>query len=305
MNKLNLYKGEIGLGTWNCDTNTIAKNVESALDYGYKYIDTAWIYGNQPYIGEALKIWEKNKKGNTLKNRDSIKVISKIWNNVNTKKELKIQFEIILKELKLDYLDICLIHWPFGWNNNILFPNKSFDVNMDIDSRIIQLWESLLEIKNCGFIKDIGVSNFGKKYLNLIKQRFFKYPAYNQLEIHPFNSQIELRKFCKNNSINIIGYSPLGSEKSNLLKNNIIKNLSSKYSVSPANILIKWSTLNSDITIPRSNNLKRIKENFNSKNINFSNKDLILLENMNINRRVFDASEWCKYYSINKSDFWE
>ena len=57
MNKLNLYKGEIGLGTWNCDTNTIAKNVESALDYGYKYIDTAWIYGNQPYIGEALKIW--------------------------------------------------------------------------------------------------------------------------------------------------------------------------------------------------------------------------------------------------------
>ena len=176
---------------------------------------------------------------------------------------------------------------------------------LDIDSRIIKVWESLLEFKECGLVKEIGVSNFGKKYLNLIKKRFLKYPTYNQLEIHPLNSQKELRNFCKKNSIKVIGYSPLGSEKSNLLDNVIIKKLSLKYGVTPANILIKWSTLNSDITIPRSNKLKRIEENFNSRNINFSNLDFSLLENMNISKRVFDAEEWCKYYSFNKKDFWE
>ena len=79
--------------------NEITKNIESALDYGYKYIDTAWIYGNQTYIGKALRNWQINKIGNTSKNRESIKVISKIWNNVTIKKEVKIQFEFILKEL--------------------------------------------------------------------------------------------------------------------------------------------------------------------------------------------------------------
>ncbi len=305
MNNFNLYNGEIGLGTWNCDNNCIAQNIESALDYGYKYIDTAWIYGNQTYIGKALRNWQINKIGNTSKNRESIKVISKIWNNVTIKKEVKIQFEFILKELNLEYLDICLIHWPFGWKNNIIFPKKSYDVVSNIDSRILEVWESLLELKENGLIKEIGVSNFGKKYLNLIKDRFQKYPMYNQLEIHPFNSQLELRSFCKKNLINIIGYSPLGSEKSNLLNNEIIKNMSLKYGVEPANILIKWSTLNSDITIPRSNKLKRIKDNFNSRKINFSNLDFNLLENMDINKRVFDAEEWCKYYSIDKKDFWE
>ena len=172
MNNLNLYNGQIGLGTWNCDNNIIAKNIESALDYGYKYIDTAWVYGNQTYIGEALSNWLINKTGNSVKNRESIKVISKIWNNVTSKKESKTQFELILNELKLDYLDICLIHWPFGWNNNVIFPNKSSDLVLDIDSRIIKVWESLLEFKECGLVKEIGVSNFGKKYLNLIKKDF-------------------------------------------------------------------------------------------------------------------------------------
>ena len=74
----------------------------------------------------------------------------------------------------------------------------------NIDSRILEVWESLLELKENGLIKEIGVSNFGKKYLNLIKDRFQKYPTYNQLEIHPFNSQQELRSFCKKNLINIM-----------------------------------------------------------------------------------------------------
>ena len=305
MNIFNSYNGEIGLGTWNCDNSCITHNIESALDYGYKYIDTAWIYGNQTYIGKALRNWQINKIGNTSKNRESIKVISKIWNNVTSKKETKIQFEFILKELNLEYLDICLIHWPFGWKNNIIFPNKSSDVVSNIDSRIFEVWESLLELKKSGLVKEIGVSNFGKKYLNLIKDRFQKYPSYNQLEIHPFNSQKELRNFCKTNLINIIGYSPLGSEKSYLLNNETIKNLSLKYEVTPANILIKWSTLNCDITIPRSNKLKRIQDNLNSRKIKFSNLDFSILEDMNINKRVFDAEEWCKYYSIDKKDFWE
>ena len=297
--------GEIGLGTWNCDNNFIVNNIESALDYGYKYIDTAWIYGNQNYIGKALFNWQINKVGNSSKNRESIKVISKIWNNVTSKKESQIQFELILKELSLEYLDICLIHWPFGWKNNIIFPNKSSDVVSNIDSRILEVWESLLELKERGLVKEIGVSNFGKKYLNLIKDYFQKFPSYNQLEIHPFNSQKELRNFCKSNLINIIGYSPLGSENSNLLNNKTIKKLSLKYGVTPANILIKWSSLNCDITIPRSNKLKRIQDNFNSKKLKLSNLDFRLLENMNINKRVFDAKDWCKYYSIDNKDFWK
>lgn len=249
----------IGYGTWQTPSGEVAlASVKSALDAGYRHIDTAAIYRNEDSVGEAIRASGIDRK--------EIFVTSKVWNKCRGYDMVMSAFDKTMTKLGLDYLDLYLIHWPAvakhydNWN----------EVNLDT-------WRGLTALYKEGRIKAIGVSNFLPHHLEALMQTEIA-PMVDQIEFHPGFMQTETVEFCKKNGILVEAWSPLGTGK--MLTNETLMAIAAKYGKSVAQICIRWCLQHEVLPLPKSVTPSRIAENADVFDFTISDEDMAAIDAM-------------------------
>lgn len=250
----------VGLGTYGSDrfsAEQIAEAVRGAIAVGYRHIDCASVYGNEHLIGEVLQ--EAIQSG--IK-REELWVTSKLWNDMHGDGDVLISCAKSLKDLRLDYLDLYLVHWPFP---NFHAPGASVD-SRDPDARpyiheeFMKVWRQMERLVEMGLVKHIGTSNMTIPKLKLLLRDAKIKPACNEMELHPHFQQPELFKFVVDNDIVPIGFCPIGSpnrpdrDKTETdtvdIEDPVIVKIAERHKVHPAVICVKWAVQRGQIPIP-------------------------------------------------------
>lgn len=250
----------IGFGTWQTPDGDIAKHaVEVALNAGYRHIDTAAAYGNEKSVGQAIK--------NSGINRHDLFITTKLWNADHGYKSAKAAIDRSLQNLKVDYLDLYLIHWP----NPVDMRDHWAEANAES-------WRAMEEAVQAGKIRAIGVSNFRKRHLDeLLKTAEIK-PVVNQIMLNPSDIQPDVVKV--NNELKLLSeaYSPLGT--GGLLGNETVNEIASEVGKSPAQVLIRWSLEHGFLPLPKSVHDKYIRANAEVFDFNLSSEQMNKLDSL-------------------------
>lgn len=249
---------QVGFGTWQIKEGELAFNaVSTALEVGYRHIDTAAVYGNEVSVGKAIN--ESNLK------REEVFVTSKLWNSDRGYKETLKAFEVSSKKLNLEYIDMYLLHWPAN--------AKQFKNWQKINE---SSWKALEKLYEEGKVKAIGVSNFMKEHLEALLSSSIIKPMVNQIEFHPGFMQEDTIALCKKESILIEAWSPLGSGK--MLDNEVLIAIAKKYNVSVAQLCIRWVLQKGHLPLPKSVTPERIKNNLDVYGFTISDEDVNLID---------------------------
>ena len=253
---------DLAYGTWLIKNEDAEQCVKTALEVGYRHIDTAQAYGNEEGVGKGLR-------ASGLK-REDIYVTTKVKAEHKTYKKAKASIDESLKKLGLDYIDLILIHCPQPW---MLFRSKRrfFKEN-------IQVWKALEEAYKEGKVRAIGVSNFLIDDLENIMNNCEIKPMVNQILCHIGNTPIDVIKFCQENDIIVEAYSPIAHGAA--LKDNAIAKMAQKYNVSIPQLCIQYTLQLDTISIPKASSREHIEQNFKL-DFTISDEDMIELIKLN------------------------
>ena len=243
----------IGFGTWQISDDQAPTVIEAALSAGYRSIDTAAIYGNEIGVGKGIV---ESSVG-----REEVFLTTKVWNTHQGYDATLRAMETSLKKLKTDYVDLYLIHWP-----------------MPALDKYVATWKALNRLRTEGIARSIGVCNFNIDHLERLIGETGVIPALNQIELHPYFQQKELRDFHAKHNIATEAWSPLARGK--LFENSVIISLSKKYNKTPAQIILRWHFENGIIAIPKSSTTTRILENIDIFDFNLTTEDLTLISTL-------------------------
>lgn len=231
----------IGYGTFQIPNNDTERAVEDALKAGYRHIDTAYFYGNERGVGEAVR-----KSGIP---REQIFVTSKVWNADRGYDTTKAEFEKTMENLGLEYLDLYLIHWPANRNQ---FGDEAKRINAET-------WRAMEELYREGRIRAIGLSNFMPHHIEELLETATIKPMVDQIEFHPGWAQLEVSEYCHKNGIIVEAWSPFG--RKDVLGNETLKNIAEKYGKNTAQICVRWAMQHNILPLPRTINRERMVEN--------------------------------------------
>jgi 2,5-diketo-D-gluconate reductase A len=226
---------QLGLGVWQSPADVTAKLARTALEVGYRSIDTAAIYGNEAAVGEGVL--------SSGLRREAVFVTTKLWNDAHAYDQALRAFDASLKRLGMDYVDLYLIHWPAPRNGLYL-----------------EAWQALVRIAEGGRARSIGVSNFMPEHIRRIVAETGVVPALNQVELHPRFQQGDLRAFHAGQGVVTQSWSPLG--RGRLLADATIAAVAARHGRTPAQVVIRWHLDSGLVTIPKSATPSRIAENF-------------------------------------------
>ncbi len=308
----NMKIPSFGLGTWKSSKGDVYHAVKEAIEMGYRHIDCAPAYENESEVGTAIT--EVINSG--MVSREELWITSKLWNNAHLPQDVKPALERTLSDLKLDYLDLYLIHWPVAISPKVFFPRNVTDYIPLTEAPTIETWRSMEVCVEAGMVKQLGVCNFSIKRLEMLV-RDAKHPVtMNQIELHPFLQQQKMVDYCKKNNILLTAYSPLGSgdrpdrlkqkEEPSLLHNPIIKEIAEKHNARPAQILICWALQRGTLVIPKSVSSERLEENFKSQEITLDLADMEAIAKLDKNFRYVDGSFWEGPGSpYTRTDLWD
>ncbi|NLS11726.1 aldo/keto reductase [Vibrio sp. SM6] len=289
----------IGLGTWKSERPKEAYNaVRSAIDLGYRHFDCASGYGNEAEIGAALQ--DAIVAGDVQ--RSDLFITSKLWNAHHYPNDVRPALERSLADLKLDYLDLYLMHWPVAIKPHVGFPEKGDDF-ISLENLPIEVtWAAMEQAVTLGLVKDLGVSNFSIKKLQALQKAATIPPVMNQVELHPYLQQNALVEYCQSQRIVVTAYAPLGSGdrpamlcKSNeptLMDHPVVQSIAQAHQVTPAQILIAWSLHRSNVVIPKSSSPARQALNLEARNIVLTSEDMLQLSRLDLHYRYLDGSFW-------------
>ena len=248
----------LGLGVYQLNNEEI---ITKAIDeLGYRLIDTARMYGNEKIVGKAIK---KSKIP-----REELFITTKVYGPDRGYEKTKRAIENSLENLGLDYIDLMLIHEPY--------------------KEALEMYKALEEAKKEGKIKSIGISNFNKKlYLEFIKQ-CKEIPQINQVEAHVFYSRKELQKILEKNGTVMEAWSPLAAGKNDIFNNETLNKIGKKYGKTAAQIALKYLLSRNIIIIPKSENIKRLKENIDLFDFELEKEDIKKIETLERKMSLFD-----------------
>lgn len=282
----------IGLGTWNSPPGVVAQAVKDAIDIGYRHIDCAHVYQNEHEVGDGIAA--KIQDG-TIK-REDVFVTSKLWNTFHRPELVDGALKVTLKNLKLDYLDLYLIHWPVAYKEgDELFPmgpdGKTFIFS---DADYVDTWKAMEKLVDAGLVKNIGLSNFNPKQIQRVLDVARIKPACNQIECHAYLHQSKLTAFCTENGIIVTAYSPLASparpwvkqDDIVLLNDPNLKVIAEKHGREPAQILIRYQIQLGHVVIPKSVTKSRIASNFDVFSFELDGDDMKQLASLERNERI-------------------
>ncbi|PWI57772.1 aldo/keto reductase [Sulfoacidibacillus thermotolerans] len=250
----------VGLGVWESKEGGEVENaVRTAIEYGYRHIDTAAIYGNEAGVGQAIK--------DSGIAREELFITTKLWNSRQGYESTLQAFEESRKKLGVDYVDLYLIHWA-------------------VAGKYLETWRAFEKLYKEGYVRAIGVSNFQPHHLQDVMDHFEVLPAVNQVEFHPFLTQREVYSFCREHGIQLEAWSPLmrGGE---LLSHPLLQQLAKKYEKTPAQIVLRWDLEQDVVTIPKSVHEARIHENAQLFDFQLSTEEVEQITALNQNRRSF------------------
>ena len=224
---------QVGFGVWQVPDEQAQPSVEAAFATGYRHVDTARIYENESGVGRALAATDVP--------REEIFVTTKVWNDDHLR--VKDAFEASMDRLGLETLDLFLVHWPVP------------DANTYVEA-----WKSLLELRDAGRVRAVGVCNFHVPHLERLEKETGELPAINQIELHPYLQQAELRAFHAEHGIVTESWSPLASGQK-VLDDEVIKGIADAHGVTPAQAIIRWHLQLGLVVLPKSVTPHRIVEN--------------------------------------------
>lgn len=249
----------VGFGTWQTPDGKVAyDSVKTAIDTGYRHIDTAAAYENEESVGKAVQ--DSNIK------REDLFITSKLWNSERGYDKTIAAFNETLKLLKTNYLDLYLIHWPASETQ---FDNWD-EINVDT-------WRAITDLYKDGKIKAIGTSNFMPHHLKSLMETEIK-PMVNQIEYHPGYTQDEAVEYCKENGILVEAWSPIGSGR--LLENESLKEIAVKYSKTVAQLCIRYALQNDVLPLPKSVTPERIESNTQVFDFKITDEDMTSINAM-------------------------
>lgn len=293
----------LGLGTWESKPGEVKAAVKSAiLEAGYMHIDCARVYGNEPEVGEAFAELFSGEKPQAK--REEIFVTSKLWNSDHDPKVVEETCRKTLADLKLEYLDLYLIHWGVALEHTgEMHPTGPNGKPLLAPISIQETWKAMEELVEKGLVKSIGVANFtGPMIMDLLTYAKIK-PVMNQIELHPYNTQTFLVEYCQSQGVEITAYSPLGRLGTvnipgmKLTEEKVVMALAEKYQKTATQILLNWAVSRKTIAIPKSVNAGRIAENIAIFDFELSEDEVKSLTALNKNFRFVDpSSDWAVPY---------
>lgn len=239
---------QLGYGVWQVEDDVAEKVVAQAFEAGFRHIDTAKIYGNEAGVGRAIE-----RSGLTP---EDIFITTKLWNADQGYESTLRAFEESMERLGLETLDLYLIHW--------MQPKQD---------KYVDTWKALIELQKQGRVKTIGVSNFTKEGLQRLIDETGVVPAINQVELHPFYNQAELREFNASKGILTQAWSPLG-QGGELLESAVIRQIAAKHGATPAQVVIAWHLAIGNVVIPKSVTESRIRENYAALDVSLDETDV-------------------------------
>ena len=250
----------LGFGVFQVpDLQECERSVRDALEVGYRLIDTAASYGNEEAVGKAIR-------GSGIP-RDQIFVTTKLWVSDAGYEPTKTAFENSLRRLQLDYLDLYLIHQPYG--------------------DVYGSWRAMQELYAQRRVRAIGVSNFHPdRVMDLMLHHEVK-PAVNQIETHPFHQQVEAQRFLQENQIQIESWGPFAEGKNNIFQNAVLRSVAAKYSKSVAQVIVRWLTQRGIVAIPKSVRKERMAENLSVFDFELSAEDLTAIASLDSGQSAF------------------
>ncbi|WP_037570574.1 aldo/keto reductase [Phaeacidiphilus oryzae] len=251
---------QLGFGVYLVPPDEAQTAVESAFEAGYRHIDTAALYQNEEGVGRAIAA--------SGIPREEVFVTTKLWNDDQGYESTLRAFDTSMAKLGLDVLDLYLIHWPLADREDFL-----------------PTWRAFEKLYAEGRIRAIGVSNFQPRHLRRLGEEFEVVPAVNQIELHPFLQQSELRAFDREHGIATEAWSPLG-RTNGALADEDIRQLAGKYDKSPAQIVLRWHMQLGNIAIPKSVTPSRIRENIDVFDFELTQTDMDLISTLDRGERV-------------------
>jgi len=250
----------LGFGVFQVkDLAECERSVVDAIETGYRLIDTAQSYENEEAVGRAIK-----KSGVP---REALFITTKLWIQSDGYEGTKKAFEKSLQRLQLDYLDLYLIHQPYG------------DVYGE--------WRAMQELYKEGRIKAIGVSNFHPDRLIDLIIHHEIVPAVNQVETHPFHQQMDTQQFLQENKVQIESWGPFAEGRNDLFHNELLGSIGRKYNKTIAQVVIRWLTQRGVVAIPKSVRKERMAENINVFDFELSTEDMEAIKTLDMNTSSF------------------
>jgi diketogulonate reductase-like aldo/keto reductase len=251
---------QLGFGVFQVPPEDVEKVVTTALETGYRSIDTAAMYRNEEGVGRAL--------ASCGIAREELFVTTKLDNPSHKAGEAEQAVDASLRKLGLDHLDLYLIHWPL--------PQAD---------KYVQVWKQLEKVVADGRVRAIGVSNFQPDHLRRVIDESGTVPAVNQIELHPFFGQVELRGVDAEHGIATEAWSPLG-QGGELLRDQTISGVAEKYGVSPAQVVLRWHLQLGNVVIPKSVTPERIRSNFDVFGFELADDDMSAIDALNRDERI-------------------
>lgn len=306
----------VGLGTFGSDRfshEDIADAVLGAIANGYRHIDCASVYENEKHIGESLSIAIEG--GIT---RESLWITSKVWNDMHGEGDVVRACKQTLKDLKLDYLDLYLTHWPFP---NYHAPgcdadSRSPDAKAFSPEAFLKTWRQMEELVDLGLVRNIGTSNMTIPKFDAIWNQMRIKPAINEMELHPHFQQQELFDYCVKKEIQPIGFCPIGSPKRpdrDMTENDtvdiedpVILKIAERLNVHPAVVCVKWATQRGQIPIPFSIKDYEYKSNLQSATQDFlTDEEMNAISKINKNCRLIKGQVFLWEGAKDWTDLWD
>ena len=301
----------LGLGTWKSDSEDVYRAVRSAIEVGYRHIDCAAIYLNEEAVGRALT--DAFRAGDAT--REEVWITSKLWNDSHAPEHVRPALEMSLSKLRLDHLDLYLIHWPVALRLGTELPQGPEDFLPLSEVPLESTWEAMLSVSKQGLTRQVGVSNFNKPKIERLRAATGEAPMVNQIELHPYLQQNGLLSACSALGVAVTAYSPLGSPDSAammgrhddvlLVQHPTIVEIAEAHGATPGQVLMAWALARGTSVIPKSVHAGRIEENWRSQELELTKDDMTAIAALDRHQRMVEGNFWFMGETYSPKTLWD